>query len=93
MSDGKNDFTITVPIVESTAERERQFKEILDYVYQAMKEKGTNNPENNLCGYFVSGDPTYITKHKQARILIGKADRYELLIYLIKNFYKDRQNI
>lgn len=85
----RNDNTITIPRVGKVSEKEMKFREILDYVYLTMKEKGYNHPEENLCGYFISGDPTYITSYKNARSLISKVDRYELMIYLIENFYKN----
>ena len=53
-------------------------KEILDLVYNAMEEKGYN-PVNQIVGYIMSGDPTYITSHKGARSLIMKVERDEIL--------------
>ena len=59
--------------------------EILKEVYVALSEKGYN-PVNQIVGYILSGDPTYITSHKNARILIGKLERDELLEELV-TFY------
>ena len=59
-------------------EPEIQVKEILDLVYNAMDEKGYN-PVNQIVGYIMSGDPTYITSHKGARSLIMKVERDEIL--------------
>lgn len=59
--------------------------EILDYVYKAMDEKGYD-PVDQLVGYFLSEDPTYITSNKNARSMIGKLERYDLLEELI-SFY------
>ena len=58
---------------------------ILEQVYLALKEKGYN-PVNQIVGYIMSGDPTYITIHKNARILIIKVDRYEILEVLFENY-------
>lgn len=60
-------------------------KEILKQVYQALKEKGYN-PINQIVGYILSGDPTYITSHNDARNLIRKIERDELLEKLVKNY-------
>ena len=59
-------------------DQELQVKEVLDLVYNAMDEKGYN-PVNQLVGYILSEDPTYITNHRNARSLIRKIDRDELL--------------
>lgn len=65
--------------------------EIIALVYQALAEKGYN-PVNQLVGYIMSGDPTYITSHNNARSLIMKAERDELieeaLNYYINNKIK-----
>jgi len=53
-------------------------REILSQVYQSLKEKGYN-PNNQLIGYLLSGDPTYITNHNNARSLIRKIERDEIL--------------
>ncbi len=53
-------------------------REIICQVYQSLKEKGYN-PNNQLIGYILSGDPTYITNHNNARSLIRKIERDELL--------------
>ena len=57
-------------------------KEILKEVYAAMVEKGYN-PINQIVGYILSGDPTYITNYKDARALISKIEKDELLQQLI----------
>ncbi len=66
-------------------DRESSTKLILTKVYDALLEKGYN-PINQIVGYILSEDPTYITTHKDARNLIKKIDRYEFLKTLIK-FY------
>ena len=68
-----------------TAEQELQVGDILKTVYQAMTEKGYN-PVNQIVGYIMSGDPTYITSHQNARVLIRKLERDELLEELVKDY-------
>ena len=60
-------------------------KEILKEVYEALVEKGYN-PINQLVGYILSGDPTYITSHNDARNKIRAIERDELLEKLVKNY-------
>lgn len=60
-------------------------KEILREVYQALKEKGYN-PVNQIVGYILSGDPTYITSHKNARNIIRTIERDELLENMVKEY-------
>ena len=66
-------------------DQELEVKEILDLVYNAMEEKGYN-PVNQIVGYIMSGDPTYITSHKNARSLIMKVERDEILEVLFENY-------
>lgn len=66
-------------------EQEQEIKRILLEVYEALKEKGYN-PINQLVGYILSEDPTYITTHKNARSLILRIDRDTLLQTLIKYY-------
>lgn len=67
-------------------ENKRKIKEILNIVYEALQEKGYN-PVNQLTGYLITGDPTYITSHKRARVFIMKVERDELLEYLLIKYY------
>ncbi|MBQ7347940.1 MAG: IreB family regulatory phosphoprotein [Clostridia bacterium] len=60
-------------------------REILRAVYEAMSEKGYN-PIGQIVGYLLSEDPTYITNYKNARALIRKIDRDELMGELVKNY-------
>ena len=69
-------------------EKEKQVKEILTTVYDALKEKGYN-PINQIVGYILSEDPTYITTHNNARSLIRRVDRDELLQLLVKSYLND----
>ena len=76
---------VTDETVSFNLERERneETKEILKQVYDALQEKGYN-PINQIVGYILSGDPTYITSHKGARNLIRNIERDELLEKLVK---------
>ncbi len=65
------------------SESENRVGDILMQVYQAMTEKGYN-PVNQIVGYIMSGDPTYITSHNNARSLIMKVERDELVEELLK---------
>lgn len=60
-------------------------REILKEVYKALEEKGYN-PINQIVGYILSGDPTYITSHNNARNLIRQIERDELLENMVKNY-------
>ena len=60
-------------------------KEVLKEVYQALVEKGYN-PINQIVGYILSGDPTYITSHNDARNKIRTIERDELLEKMVKNY-------
>ena len=62
-----------------------QAKDILEIVYNALVEKGYN-PVNQIVGYIMSGDPTYITSHNNARSLIMKVERDELVEEVIRYF-------
>lgn len=66
-------------------EQNAMAKEILKEVYENLKEKGYN-PINQIVGYILSGDPTYITSHKGARNLIRQIERDELLEKMVKEY-------
>lgn len=66
-------------------EKNARTKEILKEVYQALVEKGYN-PINQIVGYILSGDPTYITSHNDARNLIRLVERDELLENMVKYY-------
>ncbi len=70
-------------------EIEIQVKEVLDLVYNAMDEKGYN-PVNQIVGYIMSGDPTYITSHKGARSMIMKVERDELVEELLTEYIRNK---
>ncbi len=63
-------------------------KMILEEVFNALSEKGYN-PVNQIVGYIMSGDPTYITSHKNARSIIMKAERDELVEELLTEYIKN----
>lgn len=77
------DKTITFSIREEDRDRER--KMLLREVYDALSEKGYN-PIGQLVGYILTEEPTYISKHKNARSLIRKIDREELMAAMIKEY-------
>jgi uncharacterized protein (UPF0297 family) len=66
-------------------EEQNEARNILLKVSEALKEKGYN-PVNQIVGYILSGDPTYITSHKNARSLIRKLERDELLEEVVNNY-------
>ena len=72
-------------------EREEEMRQTMLTVYNALKEKGYN-PISQLVGYILSEDPTYITTHNNARSLIRRLDRDELLQALVKNYLKSSEN-
>lgn len=76
------DKTMTFSVTE---EREVQMKQILTTVYDALTQKGYN-PINQIVGYILSEDPTYITTYNNARNLIRHIDRDELLQVLVKSY-------
>lgn len=63
-------------------------REIIDQVYEALTEKGYN-PVSQLVGYIMSGDPTYITSYKNARSLIMKAERDEIIEVLFESYIEN----
>lgn len=67
------------------AEDYNEARDILLKVYDALKEKGYN-PINQIVGYLLSGDPAYITSHNNARSMIRKIERDELVEELVKNY-------
>ena len=69
-------------------EPELQVSDVLEIVYQALKEKGYN-PVNQIVGYIMSGDPTYITSHNNARSLIMKVERDELVEEVLKTYIEN----
>ena len=75
-----NTIKFTVPV-----DTNEEMKQILTEVYRSLTEKGYN-PINQIVGYILSEDPTYITNHNNARSLICKLDRDELLQELVRHY-------
>lgn len=76
------DETVRFKITKDTKD---QAREIMNSVYDALKEKGYN-PVSQIVGYFLSGDPSYITGHLNARSVITKLERDELLEEIVKYY-------
>ena len=72
-------------------EKKIEVREVLERVYQALTEKGYN-PVNQIVGYIMSGDPTYITSYAGARNLISKVERDEILEELMKVYIEVMQS-
>lgn len=79
------DHTIKFAVADN---RDEQAKMILKSVYASLSEKGYN-PVNQIVGYLLSEDPTYITNYNNARSLICKLDRDELLQDLVRHYLFD----
>jgi uncharacterized protein (UPF0297 family) len=86
-SDQMQDLTNT-QYVKIDVEPETGAKIVLSAVYEALTEKGYN-PVNQIVGYIMSGDPTYITSHKNARSLIMKVERDELVEEMLREYIKN----
>lgn len=84
--DNKMDYTMKF---EAQKDNEYSEREVMDQVYNALLEKGYN-PVNQLVGYFLSGDPSYITSHNNARSIIRKFERDELLEEIIRAYVEDK---
>lgn len=84
--DQNMDYTVKF---EAQKENEYSEREVMQQVYEALLEKGYN-PVNQLVGYFLSGDPSYITSHNNARSIIRRFERDELLEKIIKAYVEDK---
>ena len=69
-------------------EKDYDVREIIASVYEALTEKGYN-PVNQIIGYLMSGDPTYITSHKGARSLIMRAERDEIIELFLEDYIEN----
>ena len=69
-------------------EKDYDVREIIASVYEALTEKGYN-PVNQIVGYIMSGDPTYITSHKGARSLIMRAERDEIIELFLEDYIEN----
>jgi uncharacterized protein (UPF0297 family) len=86
MSRTTQETTMFTPVPEA-----KSVAETIKEVVEALKEKGYN-PIDQLAGYLLSGDPTYVTSYKDARLKIRRFERYELIEALLQNYLKD-QNV
>ncbi len=84
MNDNNDNMEYTMQF-DVAKNREVLTKTILTEVYKSLKEKGYN-PVNQLVGYLMSGDPTYITNYNGARALVRKLERDEILEEVIKSY-------
>lgn len=82
MMNSEKEKTITFSIKE---EKEKEIRRVLHTVYDALSDKGYN-PVNQIVGYILSEDPTYITNYKNARSLICKVERDDILNVLVRYF-------
>ena len=81
-----NEPTISFSIYQ---DKEKEMKQILTTVYDALRQKGYN-PVNQIVGYILSGDPTYITSYGDARSLICRLERDELLEEIITYYIQNK---
>ena len=79
-------------ILSVKEDNEKEMKQILVAVYDVLREKGYN-PVNQIVGYIISEDPTYITSYNNARSLIRKIDRDELLHVIVESYLKDWRRV
>jgi len=82
---GQSDATMRFSVNE---DKERALKNDLTIIYDALKEKGYN-PVNQIVGYILSEDPTYITTNQNARNIIRHIDRDELLQILVRSYIQN----
>lgn len=84
-----NQNTFNTQFVEVVKDNDLPVTEILADVYTALSEKGYN-PVSQIVGYIMSGDPTYITSYKNARSLIMKAERDEIIEVLLDHYIETK---
>lgn len=84
-----NQNTFNTQFVDVIKDNDLPVSDILAQVYTALTEKGYN-PVSQIVGYVMSGDPTYITSYKNARSLIMKAERDEIIEVLLNNYIETR---
>jgi len=78
----------TVKLENVDIQRTKEVREIIAAVFDALKVKGYN-PMSQLVGYILSGDPTYITNYNNARSIISRVERDEILEELVKSYIKE----
>ena len=76
-------------LVQLPKDDEKNIREILFSVYESLKEKGYN-PINQIVGYIMSGDPTYITSYNNARALLAKLERDEIMEELLRSYLAEQ---
>ena len=76
------------PVFSIRDDKDQEIKQVMQLVYGALEEKGYN-PVNQLVGYILSEDPTYITTYKNARSLIRRIDRDDLLQALVRDYVRN----
>ena len=90
----KNNESWTKPICPNEEDmkefNDQVMKQSIKEVYDALCEKGYN-PNAQIVGFIMSGDPTYITTHKNARIIMSRMDRYEVLRVVLEDFFKENK--
>lgn len=74
--------------IKINKEEQANPKEIINYVFNALKEKGYN-PISQFVGYLMSGDPTYITSYNNSRVMISSLERSEILEELVKSYLEN----
>lgn len=72
-------------------DKTQKVKKVIEEVYAALKEKGYD-PTNQMVGYLMSDDPTYITSHNNARGVISRVERDEIMEMLVKEFFTTLEN-
>lgn len=78
----------TTAVFSIRDDKDQEIKQVMQLVYGALEEKGYN-PVNQLVGYILSEDPTYITTYKNARSLIRRIDRDDLLQALVRDYVRN----
>jgi uncharacterized protein (UPF0297 family) len=72
---------------DTTKAQEKTTREVLELVYKALEERGYNGIDQ-MVGYILSGDPSYITSHNNARMMISRIDRADLVEEILKEYLK-----
>ena len=75
-------------VISIRDDKDQEIKQVMQLLYGALEEKGYN-PVNQLVGYILSEDPTYITTYKNARSLIRRIDRDDLLQALVRDYVRN----
>ena len=86
--DDRTQFNLNVDEINEAIKR-NETRECLETVYKALCEKGYN-PSAQIVGYLMSGDPTYITAHNNARIIMSHLDRHDVMVELIKYYIEEK---